>query len=124
MVACDADAFLALWAEDCRVEGPAHLLEGKLALRTAMEASWVAMQPVEMVTRSIAVQGDAIYYEFAIVLEIRSTGARMLFTGMTYHEVDSEGRLRLCREYFDPPGTTRRSAAESPAIAPLLAKRP
>jgi ketosteroid isomerase-like protein len=124
MVACDADAFLALWADDCRVEGPAHLLEGKQALRTAMEASWAAMQPVAMVTRSLSVRGDAMFYEFAVVLEVRATGTRMLFTGMTYHEVDSDGLLRLCREYFDPAGTARRSAAESPSLAPLLAKRP
>jgi hypothetical protein len=37
MMACDSDAFLDLWADDCIVEGPDHYLESKEQLRTAME---------------------------------------------------------------------------------------
>ena len=120
MVACDAEAFLDLWADDCLVEGPHHYLEGKQMLRDSMERGWAAMKPIEMVTRSLAVEGNALYYEFAVVWEVRATGDRLLFTGMTYHELDSEGRLQTCREYFDPPGKPRRTAAESEALAPLL----
>lgn len=39
---------------------------------------------------------------------------------MTYSEVDPDGRLQLCREYLDPAGLARRSAAESPELARLL----
>ncbi|MBW2426609.1 MAG: nuclear transport factor 2 family protein [Deltaproteobacteria bacterium] len=120
MVDCDIEAFLALWAEDCTVEGPEHFLEGKEQLRKAMEGGWAMMKPIRMVTRSLAVEGDALYYEFAVVWEVRATGARMLFTGMTYHRVDARGLLLHCREYFDPPGKVRRTAAESPELAPLL----
>lgn len=121
MMACDSEAFLALWADDCIVEGPEHYLEGKQQLRSAMEGGWAVMKPLQMLTRSLAVEGDAMYYEFAVVWEVRSTGDRILFTGMTYHQVDAEGRLLLCREYFDPPGKPRRTAAESAEMAPLLA---
>jgi len=86
-----------------------------------MEAGWAAMKPVKMVTRSLAVEGDALYYEFAIVWEVRSTGDRILFTGMTYHQVDSRGHLLLCREYFDPLDKPRRTAAESEELARALA---
>ena len=120
MLACDRKVFLELWADDCIVEGPEHRLEGKEQLGDAMEGGWAAMKPLLMKTRSLAVESDAMYYEFAVVWEVRSTGDRMLFTGMTYHQVDSQGRLRLCREYFDPPGKPRRTAAESPEIALLL----
>jgi ketosteroid isomerase-like protein len=121
MEAGDVDAFLALWAGDCSVEGPEHLLTGKDELRAQLDAAFSAMRVAGMRTRSLAVSGDALYYEFAIVWEVRATGDRMLFTGMTYHCVDAQGRLRICREYFDPPGKPRRSAAESPEIAALLA---
>ncbi len=120
MLACDGEAFLDLWAADCVVEGPEHYLEGKQQLAAAMQAGWAAMKPIEMLTRSLAVEGDAMYYEFAVVWESRSTGQRLLFTGMTYHQVDAQGLLVLCREYFDPPGKPRRTAAESPELAPLL----
>jgi len=122
MMDCDIQAFLDLWADDCVVEGPEHYLEGKSQLRASIEQSWAAMKPVKMTTRSLAVEGDAMYYEFAVVWEIRSTGARMLLTGMTYHQVDEQCRLRFCREYFDPLGKPRRTAAESPELAPLLAE--
>ena len=80
------------------------------------------MKPIEMVTRSLAVQGDAMFYEFAVVWEVRSTGERLLFTGMTYHKVDAQGRLQVCREYFDPTGKPRRTAADAPELAPLLGR--
>lgn len=121
MEAGDVEAFLDLWADDCIVEGPDHYLEGKDELRASIERAFTAMQPAKMLTRSLAVAGDALFYEFAIVWEVLSTGDRMLFTGMTHHTVDAEGRLLRCREYFDPPGKTRRTAAETPEIAALLA---
>ena len=122
MVAANAEAFLALWADDCVVEGPEHLLEGKGALRDAMEGAFAVMKPLEMVTRSLAVAGDAMFYEFAIVWENRASGERTLHTGMTYHQVDTQGHLVVCHEYFDPPGKPRPSAAEHPRIASLLVK--
>lgn len=120
MVDCDVDAFLALWSDDCIVEGPHHYLDGKQALAASLRAGLATMMPVQMVTRSLAVNGPALYYEFAIVWEVRENGDRMLFTGMTYHETDANRRLSLCREYFDPPGHPRRSAAESAELRPYL----
>ena len=120
-VACDMDAYMALWSEACTVEGPEHRLEGLAELRAAIQASWDAMRPLRMETRSLAVEGDAMYYEFSVVWEVLESGHRMLFTGMTWHRVDDDGRWCECREYFDPVGTPRASAAESPAVAELLA---
>jgi len=97
VVACDIEAFLSLWAEDCIVEGHEHYLEGKAALRAAMEGAWSAMQPIEMVTRSLAVHGNAMVYEFALLSEVRTTRDRLLLTGMTYHQVDDSSLLEICR---------------------------
>ena len=124
MVACDVDAFLALWADDCLVEGPQHYLEGKDALAKSIRDGLAAMKPVQMLTRSLAVNGPALFYEFSIVWEVRESGDRFLFTGMSYHEVDDDGKLSVCREYFDPPGHPRRSAAESPETAAVLGTAP
>jgi hypothetical protein len=41
------------------------------------------MKPIHMSTRSLAVADDAMYYEWAIVSETRTTGQRLLLTGMT-----------------------------------------
>ena len=122
MMASDIESFLRLWSDDCMVEGPEHFLEGKQQLRAAISGALSAMQPLKMVTRSLAVQDDAMYYEFAVVWEVRSSRHRMLQTGMTYHQIDGEGLLLHCREYFDPTGKTRRTAAESPEIGSLLAE--
>ena len=120
VVECDIEAFLCLWAENCIIEGPEHYLEGKESLRAAMEGSWSAMKPIEMVTRSLAVYENAMFYEFALVSEVRATRDRLLLTGMTYHQVDSQCRFTQCREYFDPPGQPRRTVAASPEFARLL----
>jgi hypothetical protein len=120
MMASDIESFLRLWSEDCTVEGPEHFLEGKKQLRAAISGALSAVQPLKMVTRSLAVQDDAMYYEFAVLWEVRSSKDRLLQTGMTYHQIDREGLLLHCREYFDPAGKTRRTAAESPEIASLL----
>lgn len=120
MMAGDVEAYMDLWADDLIDEGPQHCFEGKPPLRAAIEAALAAMKAVKMVTHSLAVQDDAIYYEFAIVWETRSTGERRLQTGMTYHQVDARGRLRVCREYWDPSDHPRRTAAERPEIAALL----
>jgi hypothetical protein len=120
MIECDVEAFLGLWADDLIVEGPTHYLEGKGALRAAMEGAWAAMKPVAMITLSLAVNEDAMFYEFAIVQEVRANGDRFLFSGMTYHQVDDSSRLKLCREYFDPPGHPRRTVAGEPRLAGLL----
>jgi len=120
MMASDIESFLRLWSDDCKVEGPEHFLEGKEQLRAAISGALSAMQPLKMVTRSLAVQDDAMYYEFAVLWEVRSSRDRMLQTGMTYHQIDGEGLLLNCREYFDPAGKTRRTTAESPDFASLL----
>ena len=123
MIECDIEAFLGLWSDDCIVEGPTHYLEGKEALRGAMEGAWAAMMPLEMITRSLAVNEDAMFYEFAVVQEVRANRDRFLFSGMTYHQVDDASRLSRCREYFDPPGHPRRTAATEPRLAALLSSR-
>jgi hypothetical protein len=122
MMASDLESFLRLWSNECTVEGPAHFLDSKEQLRAAISGAFSAMQALKMVTRSLAVQGDAMYYEFAVLWQVRSSGDRLLQTGMTYHQIDGDGLLLHCREYFDPTGTTRASAAERPEIASLLAE--
>lgn len=116
MKAGDVDAYLELWADDLVDEAPFFCIEGKAQLRAAIEGALAASRVVEMVTRTRAVADDAVYYEFAMVWENRSTRERTLQTGMTYHEVDAAGRWCVCREYWDPADKPRRSSAELPEI--------
>jgi hypothetical protein len=77
-----------------------------------------AAMPVEMPTRSLAVEGDAMHYEFAVVWESRSTGQRLPFTGMTYHRVDAQGLLLLCREYFESTERARAGTGRTEVACP------
>ncbi|MFT5444772.1 MAG: hypothetical protein ACI8W3_003830 [Myxococcota bacterium] len=117
MMRGDVDAFLDLWDEACVVEGPEHYLEGKEELGTSIKAAFAAMKVVLMTTRSMAVQADVLFYEWTIVWEVRASGERMLFTGMTHHRVSDAGKLLHCREYFDPSGSVRKTVLLDAAVA-------
>ena len=118
-LACDAEAFLGLWTEDCVVEGPEHYLEGELG--AAMKGAGAAMKPIYMLTRSLAVEANAMYYEFAIVWETRSTGQRLLSTGMTgslaLKLLGSPVSLAACPTATHPKygGERRRDPANTPS---------
>lgn len=120
MMSGDVDAFLDLWDEACVVEGPEHYLEGKEELGTSIKEAFAAMKVILMTTRSLAVQADVLFYEWTMVLEVRASGERMLFTGMTHHRVAETGKLLHCREYFDPSGSLRRTALVDEAVAVAL----
>jgi len=119
--AADLPAFLALWSDDCVVEGPEHLLKGKAQLGATLEQAWSKlMRPIQMTVHGVAVSGDAIFYEWAFVAELRSNGERIVQSGMTAHGVDAAGRFTWCREYFDPIHVRRASALALPSVAAAL----
>jgi ketosteroid isomerase-like protein len=119
-VACDIEAYLSIWAEECTVEGPTHLIEGRTNLRKAIEAAWHLQNPVHMSTRSIAVNGDVMFHEFVLVWEHRESPERSLHTGSTVSGVDSSGQWSWLREYFDPSDRRRASAATLRNVRDLL----
>lgn len=119
-VACDIDAYLSIWADNCTVEGPTHLIEGRGNLRKAIEAAWSIQKPLHMSTRSIGVNGDTLFHEFTLVWERRDSGERSLQTGSSVCEADTAGHWSWLREYFDPSDRQRASAAELPAVRKLL----
>jgi len=118
-MARDADAYLALWAEDARVEGPAHVIEGRADLRRSLEQAWKSWEPIHMSTPSLGVSGWLLHHEFVAVWERRGQTLRRLVTGVGVGEVDRQGRFVWLREYFDPIGTLRASVLARPEIAAL-----
>lgn len=123
--AADLAAFLALWSDDCVVEGPEHLLKGKAALGATLEQVWSkVIRPIQMTVHGVAVSGDAIFYEWAFVAELRSNGERIVQSGMTAHGVDAHGRFSWCREYFDPIHVRRPSALGLASVAAALENHP
>lgn len=123
--AADLPAFLALWSDDCVVEGPEHLLKGKAQLGATLEQVWSkVIRPIHMTVHGVAVQGDAIFYEWAFVAELRSNRERIMQSGMTAHGVDSAGRFSWCREYFDPIHVRRPSALGLASVAAALESPP
>ena len=119
-VACDIETYLSIWAENCTIEGPTHFIEGRENLRKAIEAAWSLQKPIHMSTRTVGVGADHMFHEFAIVWEDRASAERSLHTGSTVCAVDSSGRWSWLREYFDPAGSPRPSAAKLPEIRDLL----
>lgn len=115
----DVDAYLALWREDARIEGPGHALEGLADLRRSLEHAWRTWDPLYMGSPSIGVSGWLLHHEFVAVWERRGQSLRRLVTGVGVAEVDRAGRFVWLREYFDPAGTLRASALARPEIAAL-----
>jgi hypothetical protein len=122
--AADLEAFLALWTDDCQVEGPEHLLIGKEALRERMRLAWdVGFEPVHMEVGTVAVRERTIFYEWVFTGRLRADGGTLVASGMTAHEVAEDGRFHRCREYFDPPLARRPSALGRPGVRALAVDR-
>jgi len=115
----DIDAYLALWSDGARIEGPDHTIEGLDVLRGSLEQAWKTWDPVYMGVPSLGVSGWTLHHEFIAVWERRGQTLRRLITGVGVAEINRQGRFVWLREYFDPSGTLRASALSRPEIAAL-----
>jgi len=118
-VARDLDAYLALWSEDARVEGPNHAIAGHAELRSSIERAWRAWDPVYMGFTSLGVSGWLMHHEFVAVWERKGQTLRRLVSGVGVAEVDRSGRWIWMREYFDPTHTLRPSVLDRREIREL-----
>ncbi len=116
----DVDAYLELWCEEARIEGPDHVIEGKPDLRRSIEQAWKVWDPIHMASPSFGVSGWMLHHEFVAVWERRGQEIRRLITGVGVAEIDRQGRFVWLREYFDPSGTLRASVLARPEIAALV----
>lgn len=118
-MARDIDAYVALWREDARVEGPEHSIGGVVDLRRSLERAWKGWEPLYMGVVSIGVAGWIVHHEFVSVWERRGQTIRRLVSGVGVAEADGQGRFVWLREYFDPSGTLRESVLTRPEIVAL-----
>jgi uncharacterized protein (TIGR02246 family) len=99
----DAEAYLALWAEDMTLEIPGRdaPIQGKTQYARLIEASMRRMQPVAWSFHSLAVDGDQVLAEWTIESEVRDEGRRVEWRGMSICRI-REGLICEWREYWDP----------------------
>lgn len=118
-MARDLDAYLELWRDDGRIEGPEHMMVGREELRRSLERAWQTWQPLHMTAVSVGVSGWILHHEFVSVWERRGEQLRRLVTGVGVAEIDPNGRFVWLREYLDPTNALRPSALARPEISAL-----
>ena len=99
----DADAYLALWAEDMTFRSPVHdePLREKPAYEKLIRRSLEMVRPVAFTVHHIAVHGDLVLAEWDAEIEWRTDGRRSAWRGMSVCEI-RDGLITEWREYWNP----------------------
>lgn len=108
-LAADAEAYLALWAEDMSFQSPVHdePLVGKAAYAELIRRSLGMIRPVSFGFDHIAVVGDRVLAEWHAELEWRSDQRRSSWHGMSVCEI-RDGLITHWREYWNPADFQKR----------------
>jgi limonene-1,2-epoxide hydrolase len=98
----DADAYLALFADDVILQTPGREpVAGLEAYGRLVRASLAHVRPVSFDFHQLAVDGDVVLAEWTIALELRADRRPISYRGMSVCEI-ADGRIRTWREYYDP----------------------
>lgn len=102
-LAADAEAYLALWAEDMTFQSPVHdePLRGKPAYAELINRSLSMIRPVGFEFHNIAVAKDRVLAEWDAELEWRQDGRRSSWRGMSVCTI-RDGLITSWREYWNP----------------------
>jgi limonene-1,2-epoxide hydrolase len=108
-LAADAEAYLALWAEDMSFQSPVHdaPLVGKAAYAELIHRSLRMIRPVAFTFHQIAVADDRVLAEWDAELEWKEDGRRSVWRGMSVCEI-RDGLITSWREYWNPADFQRR----------------
>jgi ketosteroid isomerase-like protein len=108
-LAADAEAYLALWAEDMSFQSPVHdePLAGKAAYAELIHRSLSMIRPVAFTFHHIAVAGDRVLAEWDAELEWKEDGRRSSWRGMSVCTI-RDGLITHWREYWNPAGFQKR----------------
>lgn len=108
-LAADAEAYLALWAEDMSFQSPVHdkPLVGKAAYADLIHRSLSMIRPVSFTFHAVAVAGNRVLAEWDAELEWREDGRRSSWRGMSVCEL-RDGLITSWREYWNPADFQRR----------------
>jgi ketosteroid isomerase-like protein len=108
-LAADADAYLALWAEDMTFQSPVHdePLVGKAVYADLINRSLSMIRPVAFNFHEIAVVGDKVLAEWDAELEWKEDGRRSSWRGMSVCTI-RDGLITSWREYWNPADFQKR----------------
>ena len=98
----NAQAYMALWAEDMEIElHGREALHGKAAYAEMIQESYAALQPVAWEFHRIVADGDHVLSEWTISGKLRHNGQTVSWRGMSICRI-AEGLIQEWREYWDP----------------------
>lgn len=102
-LAGDADAYLALWADEMEIHlpGRAEPIRGKAAYAKVIEQSNTNLLPVSWEFHRLAIDGDHVLSEWTISGKIRQTDKVLSWRGMGICSIKG-GLIHVWREYWDP----------------------
>jgi uncharacterized protein (TIGR02246 family) len=102
-LASDAEAYMALWAEDMVIELPGRSdpIRGKAAYSRLIDQSMEAMRPVSWEFHHLAVDGDRVLAEWTIEGEYVARSKLVRWRGMSICRLEG-GLIQEWREYWDP----------------------
>ncbi len=99
----DADAYLALWADEMQIHlpGRADPICGKADYAKVIEQSNKNLIPLSWEFHRLAIDGDHVLSEWTISGEVRKTGKTLTWRGMGICLIE-DGLIHVWREYWDP----------------------
>jgi limonene-1,2-epoxide hydrolase len=99
----DADAYLALWAENMTFRSPVHEepVRGKQSYAELIRRSLTMVRPVAFTVDHLAVQDELVLAEWHAEIEWRADGRRSTWRGMSVCEI-RDGLITTWREYWNP----------------------
>ena len=101
-LASDAEAYMALWADDLLIELPGREpIRGKTAYAHLIDRSMESMRPVSWEFHHLAVDGDRVLAEWTIEGEYTARSKVVRWSGMSVCRIES-GLIHEWREYWDP----------------------
>jgi uncharacterized protein (TIGR02246 family) len=106
-LANDAEAYMALWADDMVIELPGRdPIRGKAAYASLIDDSMRSMRPVSWVFHHLAVDGDRVLAEWTIEGEFIAKSRTVRWRGMSVCRLE-RGLICEWREYWDPAALRR-----------------
>jgi limonene-1,2-epoxide hydrolase len=97
----DADAYLACFTDGIVLRTPTVEVAGIDAYRAVVRRSLAALRPVSFDFHHIAVDGTSVLAEWTIALDVRASGDRITYRGMSVCEL-RDGLIASWREFYDP----------------------
>ena len=109
----DADAYLACWHDDMRIEMPSGVIEGAAKYRKLVDGSFAWAAPVSFTVHHLAVEDGTgiVFADWTIRARRRADGTLVEWRGLSVCEL-RDGRIVWWREHhLAPPAAVEDAVA-------------